>query len=83
MARCYNEVDAGGKWDHREGSICLLKNVTRQEAVDLTIEGFERELRMLQDTLELTEEQIQKAMEMHRRYKHGDIKIPEWVKDET
>lgn len=83
MARCYNEVDVGGKWDHREGSICLLKNVTRQEAVDLTIEGFERELRKLQDTLELTEEQIQKAMEMHRRYKHGDIKIPEWVKDET
>ena len=49
----------------------------------MTIEGFERELRMLQDTLELTEEQIQKAMEMYRRHKHRDIKIPEWVKDET
>ena len=49
----------------------------------MAIEGFERELRKLQDKLELTEEQIHKAMEMYRRYKHGDIKIPEWVKDEA
>ena len=42
----------------------------------LTTEEFEKDLRKLQETLELTEEDIQAILRMHRRYKNGEISIP-------
>ena len=41
----------------------------------MTTEAFEKELRKLQDTLELTEEQIQEAIKMHKRIKSGEVSI--------
>ena len=45
----------------------------RQEVVVVTTEEFEKELRKLQEVLHLTEEQIQNALRMHRRFKAGEI----------
>ena len=39
----------------------------------VTTEEFEKELRKLQEVLHLTEEQIQNALRMHRRFKAGEI----------
>ena len=46
-----------------------------QEVIRMTTEAFEKELRKLQDTLELTEEQIQEAIKMHKRIKSGEVSI--------
>ena len=41
----------------------------------MTTEEFEVELRRLQETLELSEEQIQKALAIHRRIKRGEVTV--------
>ena len=47
----------------------------------MTTEEFKKELRKLQDTLGLTEEQIQAALKMHEQVQNGEISLPpfrEW-----
>ena len=42
----------------------------------MTTEKFEEELRKIQETLELTEEQIQKILDLHRRVESGETQLP-------
>lgn len=47
----------------------------------MTTAEFEKELRRVQKGLELTEEQIQAALDMHRKLQSGEVSVEELKTD--
>ena len=47
----------------------------------MTTEEFEKELRRVQKGLEMTEDQIQAALDMHRKLQSGEVSIEELKKE--